>query len=84
MYVKENIDGTRVVHRNNSENIEVLTTKIGSMTITNVYKPSSNKWKSNLMTTYEHPAINVGDFNSHNMVWVLTKKMITENYCTSN
>jgi hypothetical protein len=68
-YVKENIDDTMVVHKANSGNTQVLSTKIGSITITNVYKPPNNKWESNLMKTFEHPAIYVGDFNSHNMAW---------------
>jgi exonuclease III len=42
-YVKENIDGSRVVHKVNSGNIQVLATKIGSITVTNVYKPPNNK-----------------------------------------
>ncbi|KAE9523030.1 hypothetical protein AGLY_016661 [Aphis glycines] len=68
-YVKENIDDTMVVHKANSGNTQVLSTKIGSITVTNVYKPPNNKWESDPMKTFEHPAIYVGDFNSHNMAW---------------
>jgi len=43
--------------------------KIGSITVTNVYKPPNNKWESIPMKTFDHPAIYVGDFNSRNMAW---------------
>lgn len=42
---------------------------VGNLTVTIIYKPPNEKWKTNPMNTYEHPAIYVGDFNSHNMAW---------------
>ena len=42
-YVKENIDDTMVVHKANSGNTQVLSMKIGSITVTNVYKQQMRK-----------------------------------------
>jgi len=58
-----------VVHRKYSDNIQTLVTKVGNLTVTNVYKLPNERWKTNPMNIYEHPAIYVGDFNGHNMAW---------------
>lgn len=63
----EDIGDTSVVHEKCFENIHIQTTTIGSMMLTNAYKPPNNKWISNLMNTFEHPAVYVSDFNNHNM-----------------
>lgn len=38
------------------------------MIVMNVYN-YNEKWKTNSMNIYEHPAIYVGDLNSHNTAW---------------
>ena len=44
--------------------------KVGSYSIANIYKPPSERWDpTNLLPTLPHPAIYVGDFNSHHTDW---------------
>ena len=44
--------------------------KVGSFSIANVYKPPSEAWtESNPLPSLPHPAIYVGDFNSHHNDW---------------
>lgn len=72
-YIKKNIENTNVIHRKYSENIQKLVTKVRNVTVTNVYKPPNEKCKTNPMNIYEHPAINIGRFNSHNITWGFEK-----------
>jgi len=45
--------------------------KVGNNNIANVYKPPSEPWEdTNPFSSLPHPAIYVGDFNSHHTDWV--------------
>ena len=41
------------------------TIRVGSYKITNVYKPPPTDWTNAALPAHQHPAIYVGDFNSH-------------------
>jgi len=44
--------------------------KVGSYSIANVYKPPSESWDTSIpLPALSHPAIYVGDFNSHHPDW---------------
>ena len=44
--------------------------KVGSYSVANVYKPPSETWNiTSPLPTLPHPAIYVGDFNSHHPHW---------------
>lgn len=67
-YVKSSIDDVTVISKLEGNNIAVLTIKVNQISITNVYKPPSIEWSTPL-PTYEHPAVYMGDFNSHHQLW---------------
>jgi len=39
--------------------------KVGNLTIVSVYKPPETQWSNLPLPQYSHPAIIIGDFNSH-------------------
>ena len=41
------------------------TIRVGSYKMTNVYKPPPTDWTNAALPAHQHPAIYVGDFNSH-------------------
>lgn len=43
--------------------------KVGEITITNIYKPPSVNWPQHVLQPLSHPAVFVGDFNSHHEIW---------------
>jgi len=43
--------------------------EIGNTKIFNIYKPPSEKWTTSVLPLAEHPAVYIGDFNSHNTEW---------------
>ena len=43
--------------------------RVGSYKITNVYKPPPTDWINAALPAHQHPAIYVGDFNSHHATW---------------
>lgn len=45
------------------------TIRVGSYKITNVYKPPPTDWTNAALPAHQHPAIYVGDFNSHHATW---------------
>jgi len=51
------------------KNIEILATIIDSVTIINVYKPPNANWENPPVKLFDHPAVYIGDFNSHNSDW---------------
>jgi exonuclease III len=52
-----------------SNNIHVLAVEVSGISIVNVYKPSNANWLNNTLEKLSHPAIYLGDFNSHNQAW---------------
>lgn len=49
--------------------VHVIVVKVYNIHISNVYKPPSKCWISNVISCYEHPSIYAGDFNSHHTNW---------------
>jgi hypothetical protein len=43
--------------------------RIGSYQIANVYKPPNDHWSPTSLPALQHPAVYVGDFNSHHLNW---------------
>uniref|UniRef100_H3AEF4 Endonuclease/exonuclease/phosphatase domain-containing protein n=1 Tax=Latimeria chalumnae TaxID=7897 RepID=H3AEF4_LATCH len=44
--------------------------RVGHFRVANVYKPPSHPWRTpNILPKLPHPAIYVGDFNSHHTTW---------------
>ena len=44
--------------------------RVGGFNVANVYKPQSERWEiGNILPILPHPAVFVGDFNSHHPDW---------------
>ena len=66
LYVKSNM--TDVSEQFSTTHCDVV--KVGNYSTANVYKPPSEGWDvPNLLRPLPHPAIYVGDFNSHHPDW---------------
>lgn len=68
-YVKQNISDVNVVDSNSSESLYSSTIRTGSLNITNVYKSPSAQWTDTMLNVHPHPAVYLGDFNSHHSEW---------------
>lgn len=68
-YVIDDIDGVNVVETSSNSNIYSSTIRIGSLSITNVYKAPTAQWTDTVLALQPHPAIYAGDFNSHHSEW---------------
>jgi Endonuclease-reverse transcriptase len=68
-YVKTALSDCRVVFKNHSAGVHTLAIEVDGTVIVNVYKPPSACWPNNMLKLFPHPAIYVGDFNSHNQQW---------------
>ncbi|VEN49328.1 unnamed protein product, partial [Callosobruchus maculatus] len=68
-YVRTNIENASLLSTSIKNNIHEVTVKIGNITITNIYKPPAITWPAHVINPYEHPAIYIGDFNSHHEMW---------------
>lgn len=65
-FVRDNIDNARIMIGSEcSGNIEVLAIEVCGITVINTYKPPNVAWKNPPIKIFEHPAVYVGDFNSH-------------------
>ena len=53
------------------------TIRVGSYKITNVYKPPPTDWTNAALPAHQHPAIYVGDFNSHHATWGYERGTVT-------
>uniref|UniRef100_H3A7T0 Endonuclease/exonuclease/phosphatase domain-containing protein n=1 Tax=Latimeria chalumnae TaxID=7897 RepID=H3A7T0_LATCH len=53
----------------NSSTPHAITTRIGEVMITNIYKPPNVAWPKLVLPNYSHPSIWVGDFSSHHTTW---------------
>ena len=47
----------------------MISLRISSMSVVNIYKPPSIKWSEPNMTNFVHPCVFMGDFNSHHVNW---------------
>lgn len=51
------------------ENEHTVGIEIGNTKIFNIYKPPSENWTTSVLPLADHPAVYIGDFNSHNTEW---------------
>lgn len=69
-YIRSNIENARLVSTNiSNNNIHTITVKIEELTVANIYKPPLAQWLPEVLPQLPHPAIYVGDFNSHHTMW---------------
>uniref|UniRef100_A0A1B0D7V9 Uncharacterized protein n=1 Tax=Phlebotomus papatasi TaxID=29031 RepID=A0A1B0D7V9_PHLPP len=68
-YIKSSIPNCNVVYKDCTDNIHVLAIEVSGVTVINVYKPPSSRWPRVPLKSFSHPAVYVGDFNSHNQAW---------------
>ncbi|XP_055714426.1 uncharacterized protein LOC129808680 [Phlebotomus papatasi] len=68
-YIKSSIPNYNVVYKDCTDNIHVLAIEVSGVTVINVYKPPSSRWPRVPLKSFSHPAVYVGDFNSHNQAW---------------
>jgi hypothetical protein len=52
-----------------SHDVHTLDFEVDGTIVVNVYKLPSASWSNVLLKLFPHPAIYVGDFNSHNQLW---------------
>lgn len=67
-YAKTSIRDLTVTTKIDIDNIAVLVVKINGVSVMNIYKPPRIRWSFDL-PTFEHPAVYMGDFNSHHELW---------------
>lgn len=67
-YAKSNIKDVSLVCKIDVDNIAILAIKIDQTTTVNLYKPPNIEWTLQL-PVFEHPAVYMGDFNSHHELW---------------
>jgi hypothetical protein len=68
-YIRSDLDNVKVLDCSTKNNIYSITIELNKIKLTNVYKPPNMTWPSPPLPCYEHPAIYVGDFNSHHESW---------------
>lgn len=70
-YIRADIVEYKVIHVSNAENISIIVVEIDGIMVTNVYKPPNSSWPDEPISNefIHHPAICIGDFNSHHMSW---------------
>lgn len=69
-FVRNNLKDVSVILEEKSDegNVMVAVIQIGNIKVANIYKPPNTIWHKQL-PVLEHPAIYVGDFNSHSHEW---------------
>lgn len=68
-YVRDGTEGVNVLQSSSSDNIYTSITRIGTLSITNVYKAPAAQWPDTVLPIQPHPAVYTGDFNSHHSEW---------------
>jgi len=64
-FLRHDIDSARMIVSECSGKIEVKATEVCGITVINTYKPPNVPWCNPPIKLFEHPAVYVGDFNSH-------------------
>lgn len=67
-YVRSSIENAALVSLS-ADCFQQIVTKIGELTVVNIYKPPQTDWPQNVIETHPHPTICAGDFNSHHTDW---------------
>lgn len=68
-YIKSNMENASVISASNITDIQIITTEIEVIAISNVYKSLSRTWPPQVLKTYPLPVVFIGDFNSHHEQW---------------
>lgn len=68
-YIRHDIENATLISTSSENEIHNVVVKIGSITVSNIYKPPAASWPPSVIQTQPHPAIYVGDFNSHHEQW---------------
>nr|CAI5825299.1 unnamed protein product [Callosobruchus analis] len=68
-YVRQDIENAAIVETSINNNIHEVAIKVGDITIANIYKPPAATWPQQVLRTLPHPAVYIGDFNSHHELW---------------
>jgi Reverse transcriptase (RNA-dependent DNA polymerase)/Endonuclease-reverse transcriptase len=68
-YVRTSIPNCRIIFQDHSFDVQTLAIEVDGITVINVYKPPNASWANNPLKIFPHPAVYVGDFNSHNQLW---------------
>lgn len=69
-YVKNSIvNDAQIVSSTQDDCIYTLTVCVHGVHITNVYKPPTIQWTQSVLQTFPHPAVYLGDLNSHHQEW---------------
>uniref|UniRef100_H2ZTA1 Endonuclease/exonuclease/phosphatase domain-containing protein n=1 Tax=Latimeria chalumnae TaxID=7897 RepID=H2ZTA1_LATCH len=68
-YIQDNLamEAEEIMQADNSQ--FTITVRVGKLTIINVYKPPLETWATIALPTANHPAIYIGNFNSHHHMW---------------
>src|SRR6195952_2869994 len=68
-YIKSSISNFERVFSRVISNIDVVVVKVSGIFIINIYKPPNVHWPPDFEVLLPHPAIYVGDFNCHHVMW---------------
>lgn len=72
-YIRNNIRNAELLSQSTDEYIHRVSIKLNNITVVNVYKPPGIPWPQNVIPVERHPAVYVGDFNSHHEFWRYSK-----------
>lgn len=68
-YVRNTVDNASLLSSSTEEDIHSVVVKIGDTEVSNIYKPPNSKWPNHVVDIRPHPAVYIGDFNSHHQDW---------------
>ena len=68
-YIKSDITNFQRTCKAVFEDVSIIVTKVGELTISNIYKPPNITWPVDFPFCYNHPSIYIGDFNCHHTSW---------------
>lgn len=68
-YVREDHDNYHVIQMNQENDVSCIVIELFGIKVSNVYKPPNQIWPDNVLDRQAHPALYVGDFNSHHALW---------------
>ena len=71
-YIKESHNNFKVLGVYEESEFSCIVIKLCDIKVINVYKPPSKTWSNTVIQQEIHPAIYVGDFNSHHSLWGYT------------
>lgn len=69
IYVDPSISDCKILLESTIYDVFISAVSVAGVSIINVYKPPQVQWSEAPLPIFTHPAIFVGDFNSHNSAW---------------